>query len=166
MASKLTVFGSVILLLIILLLGACNSGIPEEDYNALVDKYNSLEAEYNALQEEYDAVKPELTSLQEQVTEYEDRLLVAHSYAVFFDAYTDLYRWIEQVPTKYGYLGPDVKEQEYMEEFFKVAYQVGGEEFYQGVVNAFNLPQGEEKDKAWAEFHIRLAENMVEATTP
>ena len=166
MESKVTVVSSVILLFVILFLGACNPGIAEEDYNALLDKYNSLEAEYNALQEEYDTIKPELTSLQEQVTEYEERLLVAHSYAVFFDAYTDLYRWKVRVPTKYGYAGPDDKEQDYIVEFFEVAHKVGGEEFYEGVVNAFNLPKGEEKDKAWAEFHIRLAENMVEASTP
>ena len=166
MQSKFMFIGSVILLLVILFLGACGSGISQEEYNALLDKYRSLEAEHNALQQEYDTMKTELASLQQQITEYEDRLLVAHSYAVFFDAYTDLFRWKEQVPTKYGYTGPGDKEQDYIIEFFKVAYQVGGEEFYESVVNAFNLPKGEEKDKAWAEFHIRLAENMVAATTP
>ncbi len=166
MESKYAVIGSVLLLLVISFLGACSTGIPEEEYNALVDKYNSLQLEHDALQKEHDMMKLELASLQEQVTEYEERLLVAHSYAVFYDAYTDLYRWKKQVPTKYGYTGPDDIEQDYMVEFFRVAYQVGGEEFYESVLNAFNLPQGEEKDKAWAEFHIRLAENMVEATTP
>jgi len=154
------------LLLVVLFLGACSTGIPEEDYNALVDKYNSLEAEQNALQGEYDMMKSELASLQEKNKEYEERLEVAHSYAVFYDAYTDLYRWKIQVPTKYGYTGPDDIEQDYMEEFFNVAYQVGGEDFYNDVVDAFNLSPGEEKDKAWAVFHIRLAEDMVAATTP
>ena len=154
-------------MLVLLFLGACNSGISKEEYNGLKDAYNSLKKEHNKLLEEHDTLKTELKaeleSVQREVQEYKSRLEAGHASARFFDMYVDTFRLVEGVPTKYGYAGFD-NSPEYKEEFLKVARDAGGTEFEERVIKAFSLPRGEEKDKAWAEFHVYMAENLLAAT--
>ena len=162
MKSGLLAVGGV--MMILLFSGACASGIPSEEYDALSNKYSALEAENNALKEEINVLKSELEVTQEKVQEYESRLEVAHAYSQFFDVYVDTFRWRSGLPTKYEYAGPGGSP-EYLEGLYVLSLEAGGIDFADGVKEALSLPLGEEKDRAWAEFHMHLAENMLSATT-
>jgi hypothetical protein len=145
-------------------LGGCSGGVTKDEYNALNSKYTALEKQYNEMQRQYSALKAESDDKLKKTKEYDERLTAANAWALFFDIYTDIFRYDAGIPTKYGYAGAKVS-QTFIDEFVIVAAEAGGTEFASKVQKAFFLPVGKEKDKAWADFYVKLAEGMLSATT-
>jgi outer membrane murein-binding lipoprotein Lpp len=147
-----------------LFLGGCSGGVTKDEYNALSSKYTALEKQYNEMQQQYNAIKAESDDKLKKAKEYDERLTAANAWALFFDIYTDIFRYNAGIPTKYGYAGAKFS-QAFIDEFVIVASEAGGTEFAERINNAFSLPVGKEKDKAWADFYVKLAEGMLAATT-
>ncbi len=159
--TMLAVAGALVALLF---LGACSSGVPEEEYAALQAKYDNLQAEYDALQQENELLRQDVETAAPVIEELQTRLNVAQAYSEFFDIYVDIWRWQAGQPTKYGYVSAAEPGEDFLNLFHEYAYYAGGEEFSDHVEAAFHLPPGEEKEKAFAEFHIHLAEALMNAT--
>jgi hypothetical protein len=153
-----------LLMVVILLLGACSSGVTKEEYNVLNSKYTALEKQYNDLQQQYKSLKSESDDNLQKTKENTERLTAANAWALFFDIYTDIWRYEAGIPTKYGYAGAK-SSQAFIDEFVIVGAEAGGTEFANRIQKAFFLPVGKEKDKAWADFYIKLAEGMLSATS-
>ncbi len=150
----------------LLFLGACNSyGVSSEEYTALEEKYHNLQADYDALQKENVQLVNDLQTILPIVENLELRLNGAYGYSQFFDIYADIFRFASGQPTKYHYQGAEPGE-EYLNLFYEYAYYAGGDELVAHVDAAFHLPKGEEKDKAFAELQIYLAEALMNATYP
>ena len=134
------------------------------EYSALQEKYDNLQSDYDTLKQENELLRSDVETAAPVIEELQTRLNVANAYARFFDIYVDTWRWQAGEPTKYGYQGTTPGE-DYIDLFHENAYYAGGDEFSSRVIDAFHLPPGDEKDKAFAEFHIHLAEALMDATT-
>ena len=151
---------------VLLLLGACSTGGDSNgDYAALQEKYDSLKADYETLQQENELLRQDVETAAPVIEELQTRIKVAKAYSEFFDIYVDTWRWKAGQPAQYGYGDPAQPGDEYVDRFHEYAFYAGGEEFAQRVEDAFHLPPGEEKEKAFAEFHIHLADALMNATS-
>ncbi len=150
--------------MLLLFLTACSSGIPSEEYDALINKYGALQKEHEALLEQYNSLKAQQENGPEEVKEYQVRLDAANAYARFLDVYVDIFRGEAGLPTKYGYTGLDASP-DYKSKFDAAAWDTGDAKFYEKVIKAMSLPVGEEKDKAWADYLSHLAESLLSATS-
>ena len=161
MKSRFLVVG--ILMIVFLFVAACSSGVSEDEYNNLVSDYESMEKEYTALQSECDVAKVELANVQAEIKECETQVTTVNGYAQFLDIYVDIFREEAGIPTKFGYSELDTSE-DYKLKFIDAAYNTGDNEFGEKVSRAVTLPQGAEKDKAWAEWRIHMVDRILTAS--
>jgi hypothetical protein len=153
------------LLIALFLFSSCGGGSKEE-YNALNAKYSALEQEYNLLQEESKALKSELDKTRGQLEEYASRLDTTNGYVQIIDVYTDIHRWNAGLPTRYGYGGPSSDTRDYQQALLDATNAVDDAELSAQLAEALSLPQSAEKDKAWSEWHVQLAERLNTLTKP
>jgi septal ring factor EnvC (AmiA/AmiB activator) len=149
----------------LLLLTSCFGGSKDE-YAALSADYTSLEKEYALLQEESEALKSELAKTKQQLDELGTRLDQTNAYAQILNVYTDTYRWQVGLPAQYGYGGPSSDTQAYLQVLLDATNAVGDDELSSKLAEALSLPQSAEKDRAWAEWHVLMAERMDTLTRP
>ena len=154
------------LILATFLLAACTFGVSEEEYASLTSKYASLEVDYKALEKEYKALETELENVRGEIGVYKSDLAKAHEYAQVFDVYVDVYRWKAGLAPLYGYTGTTSENKEYLQKLYDISEAVGDGELADKLDEALSLPQSDTKDRAWAEWHVQLAERLSAATSP
>lgn len=163
---KSAIMVSMSALVALLFLGACSSpGISSEEYAALQEKYDSLQADYDELKQQNELLKVDVETAAPIIDELQTRINIANAYSEFFDIYVDTWRWQAGQPAKYGFISANNPGDDYLNLFHEYAYYAGGDEFSDRVEAAFHLPPGEEKDRAFAEFHIHLAEALMDSTS-
>ncbi len=125
----------------------------------------TAKADLSNAEAELMTAKTDFEAAQADVQEYQSRLAEAHAYAQILDVDFDVYRLEMALPTKYGWVGPG-KSPDWIRTYKSQVSAAGDTELSQMVVHAFSLPWGSEKDIAWVEFYLRLAELLVATTKP
>ena len=154
------------LALALFFLSACSSGAVKDEYNALAEKYDSLVKENSLLQDENRTLKAELEKAKGGINEYQSSLIKANKYAQIFDVYVDTYRWEAGLSTKYGYNGPTADNLEYLQKLYDISSETEDTELSESLNNALSLPKSNVKNRAWAEWHTKLAERLITTTAP
>jgi hypothetical protein len=141
-----TVLFAISLILTMFLLVSCTPGVSQSDYNELKNNLELAETELIRLKDELNSVKTELE--------------VMRTYAEVYDVSVDPLRISIDMPTKYGWLGPE-QSPDYINTHISKVEATGDNRLIELVEQAYASPWGEEKDIAWNEFRVYLADCLV-----
>ncbi len=144
MITKLLVF--VCAILTAFLLTSCTNGVSQAEFDELKINLENTEKELSRIKDEFDVLESELEGVR--------------AYAYVNDVLVDPIRMAMGAPTKYGWHGPGESPDFIIANKNKAA-ATGDTKLEEMVEHAYALPWGADKEKAWNEVYLYLADCLL-----